>query len=178
MDFSLYNSDQVDEIKQVFRKSFSDSEGEDEGILIGNLAYELITETPNEDFYCFVAIEDGQIIGSIIFSKLSFDNNIKAFLLSPVAIDTKHQGKGVGQKLIKFGLRVLKTAGVELVTTYGDPKFYEKVGFKFISEEVVKPPMKLTYPEGWLAQSLIYNEIKPVIGNSYCVEAFKKPDIW
>ena len=178
MKFSTYNSGNIEEIKKLFTKTFADSEGESEGLLIGNLAYELMTNTAGNDLNCFVVSENKQIIGSIIFSKLSFESEINAFILSPVAIKTNYQGKGIGQKLINFGLNSLKENGVELVFTYGDPSFYSKVGFSLITEKIVKAPLTLTYPEGWLGQSLVSGEIEPITGNSYCVEALNKPEIW
>ncbi|MCK5724403.1 MAG: GNAT family N-acetyltransferase, partial [Gammaproteobacteria bacterium] len=65
-----------------------------------------------------------------------------------------------------------------LVFTYGDPKFYSKVGFSLITEKLIKAPLALTYPEGWLGQSLISDEIKPITGDSYCVEALNKAEYW
>jgi len=178
MNFSTYNPGNIEEIKQLFTKTFSDSEGQAEGLLIGNLAYELITSTNAHDLYCFVATENELIIGSIIFSRLAFESEVTAFILSPVAIHTSYQGKGIGQKLIDFGLNTLKDNGVELAFTYGDPSFYSKVGFGIIAEKVVRAPLKLTYPEGWLGQSLVSDEIKPIKGNSFCVEALNQPELW
>jgi len=176
--FTTYNQYNLQEIKQLFTKTFSDSEGKDEGLLIGNMVHALLTNTTPQDLYCFVATENEQIIGSIIFSRISFDSEINAFILSPVAISTIYQGKGIGQKLIIFGINSLKEDGVELVFTYGDPNFYSKVGFTQIPEKLVKAPLKLTYPEGWLGQALASNEVKPINGKSYCVEALKKPELW
>ena len=82
------------------------------------------------------------------------------------------------QKLINFGINRLKENGVRLVFTYGDPDFYSKVGFNIITEKIAKAPLKLTQPEGWLGQSLVSDEIEPIAGNSYCVEAFNKPEYW
>lgn len=178
MDFSMYNPSQSEEIKSLFTKVFSDSEGESEGVLIGNLAYELITETDEKDLYGFVATEDEKIIGCIFFSRLTFGSCVCAFILSPVAVHTDHHGKGIGQKLINYGTNKLKAAGVELVMTYGDINFYSKVGFNPISEEVVRAPLKLTYPEGWIGQSLISDTLQPIAGQSYCVKALDKPEYW
>ncbi|MEN8194821.1 MAG: N-acetyltransferase [Bacteroidota bacterium] len=178
MELLTYHPGNIEEIKLLFTKTFSDSEGKSEGLLIGNLAYDLMVNTDSHDFYCFVATENEQIIGSIIFSKLTFESDVNAFLLSPVAIHTSFQGKGIGQKLINFGLSALKECGVELVFTYGDPFFYSKVGFSLIAEKLVKAPLKLTYPEGWLGQSLVSHEIKPIAGDSYCVAALNKPEYW
>lgn len=178
MNLLLYSPSNIDEIKQLFTKVFSDSEGQSEGLLIGNLVYDLMTGTDVQDLYGFVAIENEKIIGSIFFSRMTFENKVNAFILSPVAIHTNYQRKGVGQKLINFGINHLKEKGVGLVFTYGDPKFYSKVGFSLISEKLVKAPLTLTYPEGWLAQSLVGDEIESITGDSYCVEALNKPEYW
>jgi putative acetyltransferase len=178
MKLSTYSSSNIEEIKQLFTKVFTDSEGPSEGLLIGNLVYDLMTNTNAQDLHGFVSIERGKIRGSIFFSRLTLASDVSAFLLSPVAIHTNYQGKGIGQKLINFGINYLKENGVELVFTYGDPNFYSKVGFSLITEKLVKAPLKLTYPEGWLGQSLVSDEIEPVAGNSYCVAALNKPEYW
>jgi putative acetyltransferase len=178
MHLLMYNPENVEEIKNLFTTVFSNSEGQSEGILIGNLAYELMTETDPQDLYGFVAIEQEKIIGCIFFSRLTFESDIDAFILSPVAIHTDHQGKGIGQQLINYGIKRLKDAGVELVMTYGDINFYAKVGFNPIKKEIVKAPLQLTYPEGWLGQSLISNAVDPVVGQSFCVKALNKPEYW
>ncbi|WP_064608275.1 GNAT family N-acetyltransferase [Photobacterium sp. J15] len=178
MKLSIYNSSQKEEIKQLFCNTFSDSEGETEGKLIGDLAYDLIDITDSNDLFIFVATENKKIIGSIIFSRLTFETQISAFLLGPVAVQTAKHGKGVGQALINFGLQTLKDHGVQLAFTYGDPNFYSKVGFAHVSEEQIKAPLALTYPEGWLAQSLVSEKVAPIKGNSSCVEAISKPVYW
>ena len=178
MHFLAYDPSHIEEIKQLFTKVFSDSEGQSEGLLIGNLAYDLMTSTDAQDLYGFVAIEHEEIIGSILFTRLTFESEVNSFLLSPVAIQTNYQRKGIGQKLINFGINQLKENGVALVFTYGDPKFYSKVGFSVITEKSAKAPLKLTYPEGWLGQSLVGDEIELITGSSYCVDALNKPEYW
>jgi len=178
MNLLPYNPDNIEEIKQLFTNVFSDSEGQSEGLLIGNLVDDLMTGTDVQDLYGFVASENEEIIGSIFFTRLTFEIDVSAFLLSPVATHTNYQGKGIGQKLINFGINHLKENGVEVVFTYGDPKFYSKVGFGLITEKIAKAPFTLTYPEGWLGQSLVSDEIEPIKGGSLCVEAFNKPGIW
>lgn len=178
MDLSIYNQSHADEILNLFTEVFTDSEGQSEGILIGNLANELMTETDKKDLYGFVAIEREKIIGCIFFSRLTFESDICAFILSPVAVHTDHQGKGTGQQLINYGIKKLKDEGVELVMTYGNPSFYSKVGFNPVKEETVKAPLRLTYPEGWLGQSLTSSSIEQITGQSSCVKALSKPEYW
>ncbi len=178
MNLSEYNKGDVAEIEKLFAKVFSDSEGSVEGLLIGELVHELFKTTDAHDIYGFVATENDLLLGSIIFTKLTFESGINAFILSPVAILTTQQGKGIGQKLIKYGIQHLEKQGVKLVFTYGDPDYYSKVGFRPITEEIVKAPLKLSQPEGWLCQSLVGDVIKPIMGNSYCVEALNRPEYW
>jgi len=178
MKFSTYAPNNIDEIEQLFIKTFSDSEGQSEGEVIGKLVKGFMDNTDANDLYCFVATENEQIIGSIFFTRMTFESGINAFILSPAATHTDHQRKGVGQKLINFGLDALKENGVELAITYGDPNFYSKVGFGVITEQVVPAPLKLEFPEGWLVQSLVGDEIEPIAGKSYCVEELNKPELW
>ena len=178
MKFSAYSPGDVDEIERLFITTFSDSEGQSEGEMIGRLVRDLINNIDDSDLYCFTASKDDQIIGGIFFSRITFECEINAFILAPVAVRTDFQGRGIGQKLIRFGINALSKDGVELALTYGDPAFYSKVGFQVVTEALVPAPLTLQYPEGWLAQSLTGDEIKPVVGRSYCVVALNKPEYW
>lgn len=122
-------------ITELFQSVFADSEGPTEGEVIGTLAKHLFEKTPASDLYCFLATEGGQIIGAIFFSRLKFEVDILAYILAPVAVDTRHQGQGIGQKLIRHGLAELKAIGASLIITYGDPAFYTKVGFRPLEQK-------------------------------------------
>ena len=178
MELITFEPNDIEEVQQLFTMVFSNAEGVSEGELIGKLSYEIINSTDVQDFYGFIAIENKKIIGSVLFTRLTFQNNINAFLLSPMAIDKNYQGKSIGQKLINFGIKHLKENKVKIIFTYGDPQFYSKVGFKQISEKLIEAPFKLSQPEGWLAQSLISDQIESITGHSHCVKAFNKPKIW
>ena len=178
MEYTKAHSNDADEIAKMFTNTFADSEGQAEGDMIGRLARDFMTSTPDGDLYCFVAREDGQIVGCIFFSRITFESGLKAFILAPVAVQTDHQGKGIGQKLITFGLDALSKDGVELAITYGDPNFYSKVGFQSVTEAIIPAPLPLQHPEGWLAQPLNSDEIQPIKGKSSCVAALNKPEYW
>lgn len=178
MDFRHHTKNDSQAIVQLFASVFADSEGEDEGALIGRLAKDLFEKTGERDLFNFVADDDGRIVGSIFFSRLDFGVGNEAFILAPVAVLGTHQGKGIGQALINCGLGELKDEGVSVVLTYGDPGFYHKVGFRHISHETVRAPFKLTQPEGWLGQSLVGDSIDTLSGNVSCVEALSDPVYW
>ena len=174
MKLSSYAKHDKAEIKQLFIQVFSESEG----ILIGNLVSDLINNTNPQDIFGYVATDNEQIIGCIFFTRLVFDKPIEAFILSPVAVQTKYQGKGVGKKLINFGISTLKEAEVKILITYGDPNFYSKTGFQSISEKIIQAPQKLSQPEGWLCQTLDGSKIQHIPGKPRCVEALNKAVYW
>jgi len=178
MNFEIYESNSPQGIKELFSSVFTNSEGQAEGELIGNLVLDLQETTDPKDLFSFIAKDGVNIIGCIFFTRLQFDVQISAFILSPVAVATQYQNQGIGQKLIKFGINHLKENNVELLFTYGDPNYYSKVGFKYISEKIIKAPLKLTYPEGWLAQSLVSDHIETISGNSTCVSALSNQQYW
>ncbi|MES9970741.1 MAG: N-acetyltransferase [Candidatus Thiodiazotropha sp.] len=178
MKLALCKKSDTAEIKQLFKQVFSDSEGEAEGVLIANLAADLLNTTEPQDIFGYLATEQDQIIGAIFFTRLSFDAPVEAFILAPVAVKTSHQRKGIGQKLINFGIDQMKKKGVKLLFTYGDPNYYSQLGFQSIMENIAKAPLKLSQPEGWLCQSLTGDEFVPIPGNSKCVTALNKPEYW
>ncbi len=157
---------------------FSASEGAEEGKLIGELAGALFLTSSESDLFNCVAEIDGQIVGSIFFSRMIFENENAVFILAPVAVGSDYQGKGIGQDLIKHGLHEIQKRGVSFVLTYGDPNFYKKVGFHEISSEVVRPPFKLSQPAGWLGQSLCARPVESLLGDSSCVKALNSPVYW
>ncbi len=173
-----YESSHTDEIEQLFSRTFTDSEGPVEGQLIGGLARDLMASPNKEDILGFVATEAEKVIAGIFFTRLTFESEVNAFILAPVAVHTDHQHKGVGQALINYGLDSIKGDGVEVALTYGDINYYSKVGFQQIDESIAKAPLPLTYPHGWLAQSLVSDHLAPIPGNSRCVPEFNNPEYW
>ena len=178
MKYEILKPNSGQEITKLFTDTFTDSEGPAEGKLIGNLVSELQKTTKPEDILGFIAKDQEKFIGCVFFSRFTFEIQINAFILSPIAIDVKYQKQGIGQKLIRFGINYLKKNNVELLLTYGDPNFYSKVGFKNIPEAIIKSPLKLTCPEGWLAQSLVRESIVPIKGNTMCVPALNNQKYW
>jgi len=178
MRISAFNVSQSEDVINLFTSVFADAEGQDEGASIGRLVSDLIATTDERDLMGFIATLEDEIFGCIFFSRILLANKQTAFILSPAAVATQQQGNGIGQALIRFGIEHLKSKGVDLLFTYGDPAFYSKSGFVQISEDVVQAPLKLSQPEGWLAQSLQNSSIDPVSGPSQCVAALNNQEYW
>ena len=154
-----------------------------DGVSVEALAEDLVVSTPAVDICGFVALDGEEVVATIIFSRLTIEESRSSsslsFLLSPVAVHTSYQGRGIGQGLIRFGLESLKTEGVKCVITYGDPGFYGKVGFRAISPDQVQPPFPLSQPLGWLGQNLVDADgIDSLKGKCRCVSAFNDPRYW
>lgn len=178
MKFERIGRQGASDLTQLFRATFSASEGADEGALIGSLVASLAAQIDNEEICCFGALEDQQLVGAIFFTRLHFADNAPVYMLAPVAVSTGSQRSGVGQALISHGLDQLANHGVRVVVTYGDPAYYEKVGFKPLAENVLRAPLELSMPHGWLGQSLTDEPIAPREGRPVCVNAFRDPVYW
>ena len=177
----LFRSHEVTDasaIEALFLSVFTKSENVAEGALVGTLARDLIANTKTEDIFGFVAVDGEEIVGAIFFSRLTVEKPIDIFILSPVAVRSDCQGQGVGQELITYGLREMKTRGVKFVATYGDPAFYVKIGFTPLSEKILKAPLKLSRPEGWLGQTLTGDSLEAIPGTCSCVSALDNPAYW
>ncbi len=178
MVYSEQTSPSIQPLRALFQQTFSASEGEDEGALIGGLVEELLTTTEPQHRRVFVAMQGKRLAGGIVLTRLWFQEDAVCFLLSPVAIHPDFQRQGVGQGLIRAGLAALTAAGVYGVFTYGDPAYYSQVGFRQITEQVAPAPLPLSQPHGWLGQALGGGALEPFTGPSRCVPAMDRADIW
>lgn len=165
-------------VETLFLDTFTRSEGSAEGKLIANLVQELIAQTDPRDLCGFIAVDEERIVGAVFFSRLVFEAAAEVFMMAPVAVHSDFQGKGIGQKLIRFGLQQMKEKGTQIAITYGDPAFYSKTGFQPLPQDLVPPPLELSQPVGWLGQSLTGNSIPKLPGPSRCVSAFNNPAYW
>lgn len=178
MNLIPFNTSQKEQIERLFTDTFTASDNEREGRLVGTLARELIELTPRSDLYAFVAEEPGRLVGCVMFSRLVFETIKDAFLLAPMGVATDFQNRGIGQALIRHGLAELEGAGIKVFFTYGDPAYYGRFGFRHITEEVARAPRKLSLPHGWLAMRVDGGTLEPISGPSRCAAALDRPELW
>ncbi|MEO0665520.1 MAG: N-acetyltransferase [Pseudomonadota bacterium] len=166
-------------IIDMFLRTFTQSEGEDAGVEIRDLVAEMLASLEGDDLRVFSAVAGEEILASIFFTPVTFPEDPRSvYILSPVAVAPEHQGKGLGQRLIRHALGALRDVGVDIALTYGDINFYSKVGFSQISEAQARAPQPLSYPEGWLGQSLTAQPFTPLAGLSRCVGPLDNPAHW
>lgn len=79
-----------------------------------------------------VAEDEGQIVGHIVFSPVTFDPPVAvtAFGLAPMAVLADHWKHGVGRRLVQNGLAECHARGACLVVVVGEPDYYGRFGFE------------------------------------------------
>ncbi|SIO32335.1 Acetyltransferase (GNAT) domain-containing protein [Rhodovulum sp. ES.010] len=130
MEFSTGFQGREQKVVDLFRATFTASEGAAEGALIGGLVRRQMSDTAPEDIRVFTAWENGALIGGAVFTRLTYAHDPRTvFVLSPMAVATDRQGEGIGQALLRHALADLRMQGVDVAITYGAPAFYGRVGF-------------------------------------------------
>jgi putative acetyltransferase len=79
-----------------------------------------------------VALEDGRLVGHILFSPVTIDSGHRSFPavgLAPMAVLPTRQGCGIGSQLATTGLLECRNAGYDCVVVVGHPAYYSRFGF-------------------------------------------------
>ena len=78
-----------------------------------------------------VAEVDGKIVGHVAFSPVTInDKSADWYGLGPISVIPELQKQGIGSKLIREGLSLLKKRGAKGCVLEGSPKYYQRFGFK------------------------------------------------
>lgn len=163
-------------IREVHMHAFDGGEEK----LVATLASNLLREETTPKTITLVAENEGEVIGHIAFSPVTFDssNNLKGYILAPLGVKPEYQNRGIGSKLIERGIEQLSRIKVNVLFVYGDPKYYGKFGFKVEVATRFLPPYSLQYPFGW--QALVLNEeyFAELNVKVLCVASLRDPALW
>lgn len=125
-----------------------------------------------------VAIVDRALVGHVIFTTCSIAGRPeKVALLGPLVVAQAWQRRGIGNALIREGLRRSEKAGAIQAYVLGDPGYYQRAGFKL--EAGVAPPYPL--PEAWRGawQSVSLNNAEqPRHGTLSAPQPWRQPALW
>lgn len=166
-------------IEKIHTKAFGKKKGPEIADLVNGL-FEDDTAMP---LLSLVAVENGQLIGHILFTKAVLDGTdrpVSLQLLAPLAVLPDAQSKGVGSKLIKEGLKQLKDAGVELVFVLGHPDYYPRCGFTTAGLLGFEAPYPIPeeHAGAWMVLALREGIIGEVEGKVRCSEVLNQPHHW
>ncbi|MBM3803552.1 MAG: N-acetyltransferase [Acidimicrobiia bacterium] len=88
-----------------------------------------------KEYLAFVAVEDGEIVGHILFTPATIDSSAAVGRgLAPMAVLPSHQRKGIGSRLVRHGLELLRSSHCPFVIVLGHPKYYPRFGFELASK--------------------------------------------
>ena len=76
-----------------------------------------------------VAEEDTEIVGHVLFSRMTTAPVRRFAGLGPVAVRPDRQNRDVGAALCRAGLESLRAMGAEAVVVLGHPTYYPRFGF-------------------------------------------------
>ena len=112
-----------------------------------------------------VAVEDGHVVGHILFSRLYVEQGGKQFpavALAPLAVEPSFHGTGIGGALVREAHLRLKEAGEKLSIVLGDPAYYGRFGYtheraqKFESDYQCEALQALAWGEAPESGKLVY----------------------
>ncbi len=76
-----------------------------------------------------VAVEDGVMVGHVLFSRMRCDPAANVAGLAPVSVTPARQRSGIGDALIRAGLAACHDLGATGAVVLGHPDYYPRFGF-------------------------------------------------
>ena len=111
-------------------------------------------------------------MGHILFSRMSIEtasDRVPAVALAPMAVLPEQQRRGIGGKLIKQGLDLLRGQGEQVVIVLGHPDYYPRFGFSTDKALSLVSPFS---PEAFMALELRPGALAGVRGKVRYPDAF------
>ena len=118
-----------------------------------------------------VAEADGELVGHIAFSSVVIDSEASPLVgvgLAPLAVAPMHQRHGAGSRLVKEGLRCLRTAGHCWCVVLGHANYYPRFGFVLARTHGIrweKPIPRLTQTAIVRSLSVLYDTTRHCTNN-------------
>jgi predicted N-acetyltransferase YhbS len=85
----------------------------------------------------YVALYNNEIIGNIVYVKTKIIHTSTEYdvvTFGPLSVLPIRQKMGIGKKLIEHTIKKSKEMGFNAIVIYGNPKYYERFGFKNAKE--------------------------------------------
>jgi predicted N-acetyltransferase YhbS len=107
------------------------------------------------DGLSLVALERGQIIGTIRLWSITAGPGRAALLLGPLAVHPQHRNRGIGTTLVRRAIARARLAGHGAVILVGDAAYYGRFGF------AAERTAELWMPGRFERDRLLALELKP-----------------
>lgn len=113
-----------------------------------------------------VAESDCEVVGYILLTKLKIKTEQEVYeslALAPVAVATEHQGKKIGELLIKQAHKIAKQLGYKSIILLGHSGYYPRFGYQQAHKFGIELPFDVP-KENCMAIELISNGLNGVSG--------------
>lgn len=113
-----------------------------------------------------VAVEDGQVVGHILFSPFVIetkDGAVPALTLAPLAVRPEFQNQGIGSALVRRGLEECRRLGHRIVVVVGHPPYYPRFGFSPARAQGLEAPFPVP-DEAFMVLELAPGALEGVAG--------------
>jgi len=150
-------------IREVNRLAFQQ---EDEGQIVDRLRADGLV------IASLVAVEDGAVVGHILFSELPIETDrglLRAASLAPMAVRPERQRRGIGSALVLRGLEVCRQRGYSIVVVVGHPSYYPRFGFSAERARNLRSPFA---GEAFMGLELVAGALEGLEGRVRYPEAF------
>ncbi len=147
-------------IYEVNRRTFGQ---EDEPRLVNNLR----KSESYVDGLSLVAEKDGEVVGHILFTKISIEPHQEDFIalsLAPIAVKPEYQRQGIGSKLVNEGLKSCRSRGFNTIIVIGHPKYYPRFGFTLAREKGLESSIPVP-DEAFMVLELVSGSLDGIEGN-------------
>ena len=138
----------------------------------GKLVRCLVEEIRAKRFYVpeleLVMVEDGEVIGYVMFSRFHLEGKYEneLLLLSPAAVKTELQRQHISKELIEFGFEKARKLGYRAVLVEGNPMNYRSRGFVTSADHGITAhsSVGLPAPECLMVRELVPGGLEGITG--------------
>ncbi len=145
-------------IRKMVRQAFENAEHSDktEHLLVDKLrkSDSFIKEL------AFVAEEQGEIVGHIMFTEIKVGSKT-GLALAPLSVHPSSQRKGVGTALMNTAHEAAMNMGYDFSVVLGSEKYYPRVGYRRASEYGISAPFEVP-DENYMV--LMFNDVVKLNG--------------
>ncbi|ADZ09641.1 GCN5-related N-acetyltransferase [Methanobacterium lacus] len=125
------------------------------------------------DTISLVAVHEDKVVGHILFSPLTIENDEESFpalILAPIAVLPEYQKQGIGSKLVENGIIECRNHGHSIIILVGHPGYYPRFGFISAEQNRIEHPFEV--PEDVF---MVYELVPDTLSRVNGVLKYSKP---
>lgn len=123
-----------------------------------------------------VALDNGQIVGNIMYSKAKIVNEVhqefEVLCMGPIGVLPAYQGKGIGAALMDRSIEKARALGFKAVVIFGNPGYYHRFGYRNAAEYGIQTSSGENF-DPFMVLELFSGALEGISGKFYEDQVFK-----